>query len=111
MNYMGLALSDLGSLRALTRMGSEVCALPCGEVARCREVDVRAGAWLFAVASGVAAGRVQSACASEQRHPCMSLFTSACRRRPPRRRRPHRPVAYSSRKIKRKIRVRETLSF
>ena len=36
MNYTGPALSDLESLRALTRMGSEVCLLSCGEVARRR---------------------------------------------------------------------------
>ena len=36
MNYTGPALSDLESLLALTRMGSEVCLLSCGDVARCR---------------------------------------------------------------------------
>ena len=36
MNYMGPALSDLESLLALTRMGSEVRLLSCSDVARCR---------------------------------------------------------------------------
>ena len=34
---LGLALSDLESLRALTRMRFEVCPLSCGEVVRCRD--------------------------------------------------------------------------
>ena len=37
MNYTGFALSDLESPWVLTRVGSELCLVSCGEVVRCRD--------------------------------------------------------------------------